>query len=131
VQAWFAPLVETSSPLLQNFPAFLAEFEATFEDTDQRRTAITKLYSLHQGMRRVSIYASEFRQLACDVSTISVGVFEAMLKIYYSTSLSLLPCCKPSRKQLVVTTGFLSFERGTSDINATTHFANPFNITIE
>ena len=66
-QAWFAPLVETSSPLLQNFPAFLAEFEATFGDTDRRRTAITKLYSLHQGMRSVSVYASEFRQLACDV----------------------------------------------------------------
>ena len=66
-QAWFAPLVETSSPLLQNFPAFLAEFEATFGDTDRRRTAITKLYSLHQGMRPVSVYASEFRQLACDV----------------------------------------------------------------
>ena len=33
-QAWFAPLVETSSPLLQNFPAFLAEFEATFGDTE-------------------------------------------------------------------------------------------------
>ena len=66
-QAWFAPLVETSSPLLQDFPAFLAEFEATFGDTDRRRTAITKLYSLHQGMRPVSVYASEFRQLACDV----------------------------------------------------------------
>ena len=35
-QAWFAPLVEPSSPLLHNFPAFLAEFEATFGDTDRR-----------------------------------------------------------------------------------------------
>ena len=35
-QAWFAPLVETSSPLLDNFPAFLAELEATFGETDRR-----------------------------------------------------------------------------------------------
>ena len=28
-QAWFAPLVETSSPLLEDFPAFLAEFDST------------------------------------------------------------------------------------------------------
>ena len=33
-QAWFAPLVETSSPLLEDFPAFLAELEATFGETD-------------------------------------------------------------------------------------------------
>jgi hypothetical protein len=33
-QVWFAPLVETASPLLENFPAFLAEIEATFGETD-------------------------------------------------------------------------------------------------
>ena len=37
-QAWFAPLMETSSPLLDNFPAFLAELEATFGEADRRRT---------------------------------------------------------------------------------------------
>ena len=47
-QAWFAPLVETTSSLLHNFPASLEEFEATFGDTDRCRTSITKLYSLHQ-----------------------------------------------------------------------------------
>ena len=67
-QAWFAPLMETSSPLLDNFPAFLAELEATFGETDRRRTAVTKLYSLQQGSRPASIYASEFRQIACDVN---------------------------------------------------------------
>ena len=36
VQAWFAPLVETSSPLLENFTAFLAELEATFGETNRR-----------------------------------------------------------------------------------------------
>jgi hypothetical protein len=34
-QAWFAPLVETSSPLLTNLKAFLAKFEATFGETDK------------------------------------------------------------------------------------------------
>ena len=88
-QAWFALLVKTSSPLLHTFPAFLAEFEATFGDTDERRSTITKLYSLHQGMHPVSIYASEFRQLACDVQWDDqalaknfVGPFEVRLKIY-------------------------------------------------
>ena len=67
-QAWFAPLVETSSPLLEDFPAFLAELEATFGETDRRRTALNKLYALEQGSRAASVYASEFRQLACDVN---------------------------------------------------------------
>ena len=67
-QAWFAPLVETSSPLLEDFPAFLAELEATFGETDRRRTTLNKIYALEQGSRATSVYASEFRQLACDVN---------------------------------------------------------------
>ena len=67
-QAWFAPLVETSSPLLEDFPAFLAELEATFGETDRRRTTLNKIYALEQGSRAASVYASEFRQLACDVN---------------------------------------------------------------
>ena len=47
-QAWFAPLIETSSPLLEDFPVFLAELEATFGETDRRRTTLTKLYALEQ-----------------------------------------------------------------------------------
>ncbi len=66
-EAWFAPLVETASPLLEDFPAFLAEFEATFGETDRRRVALNRIYTLQQGNRAVSTYASEFRQLACDV----------------------------------------------------------------
>ena len=66
-QAWFAPLVETSSPLLNDFQAFLTEFETTFGETDKRCVALNKLYALQQGQRAASIYASEFRQLACDV----------------------------------------------------------------
>ena len=34
---------------------------------DRRQTSLTKLYSLHQGKRPVSVYAYEFRQFACDV----------------------------------------------------------------
>ena len=45
-QAWFAPLIETSSPLLEDFTAFMEELEATFGETDRRQTALTKLYSL-------------------------------------------------------------------------------------
>ena len=60
-QAWFVPLVETSSPLLTDFQAFLTEFEATFRETDKRRAALNKLYVLQQGECATSIYASEFR----------------------------------------------------------------------
>ena len=67
-QAWFAPLVETSSPLLEDIPAFLAELEAIFGKTDRRRTTLTKLYAFVQGSRATSVYASKFRQLACDVN---------------------------------------------------------------
>ena len=44
-QAWFVPLVEITSPLLEDFPAFLAELEATFGETYRRRIALTKLYA--------------------------------------------------------------------------------------
>jgi retrotransposon gag protein len=66
--AWFAPLVETDSPLLADFKAFLKEFEATFGDSERARTAATKLRNLRQGSRAASAYAAEFRQIACDVS---------------------------------------------------------------
>ena len=66
-EAWFAPLVETASPLLEDFSTFLTEFEATFGETDRRRVALNKIYSLQQGNRATSTYASEFRQLASEV----------------------------------------------------------------
>ena len=59
-QAWFAPLVETSSPLLTDFKEFLTDFEATFGETDKQRSALNKLYVLQQGQRAASIYAFEF-----------------------------------------------------------------------
>ncbi len=66
--AWFAPILETSSPLLQDFNAFMAEFEAVFGDSDKAKTSANKLHRLQQGTRSAIVYTSEFRQLACDVN---------------------------------------------------------------
>ncbi len=66
--AWFAPILETSSPLLQDFNAFMAKFEAVFGDSDKARTSANKLRRLQQGTRSAIVYASEFRQLAYDVN---------------------------------------------------------------
>jgi hypothetical protein len=66
--AWFAPILETSSPLLQDFNAFMAEFEVVFGDSDKARTSANKLCRLQQGTRSAIIYASKFRQLACNVN---------------------------------------------------------------
>jgi hypothetical protein len=65
---WFVPILETSSPLLQDFDAFMAEFEAVFGDNDKARTLANKLRRLQQGTRSATVYASEFRQFACDVN---------------------------------------------------------------
>lgn len=65
--SWFSPLVEKNSPLLQDLDDFLEEFTNTFGETDKARTATTKLRSLQQRSRAASVYAAEFRQLACDV----------------------------------------------------------------
>ncbi len=65
---WFALILETSSPLLQDFNALMAEFETVFGDSDKARTAANKLRRLLQGTRSAIVYASEFRQLAYDVN---------------------------------------------------------------
>jgi hypothetical protein len=44
--AWFAPILETSSPLLQDFNAFMAEFEVVFGDSDKAKTSTNKLRRL-------------------------------------------------------------------------------------
>jgi hypothetical protein len=46
VATWFAPILETSCPLLQDFNAFMAEFEAVFGDSDKARTSANKLRRL-------------------------------------------------------------------------------------
>jgi hypothetical protein len=66
--AWFVPILETSSPLLQDFNAFMAKFEAVFGDSDKARTSANKLRHLQQGTRSAIVYASESMQLAYDVN---------------------------------------------------------------
>jgi hypothetical protein len=68
VAAWFAPILETSSPLLQDFNAFMVEFEAMFGDSDKAKTSANKLRRLQQGTRSAIVYASKFRQLAYNVN---------------------------------------------------------------
>lgn len=65
---WFAPLIETNSPLLANFENFLENLEATFGDTDRVRSAEGKLKALRQGGHPASQYASEFRLIAGDTN---------------------------------------------------------------
>ena len=40
----------------------------TFGEKEQRRTALTKLHSFQQGSHPASVYTSEFRQTASDIS---------------------------------------------------------------
>jgi hypothetical protein len=46
----------------------MAEFEAVFGDSDKARTLANKLRRLQQRTCSVIVYASEFRQLACDIN---------------------------------------------------------------
>jgi len=46
----------------------MAEFEAVFGDSDKAKTLANKLRRLQQGTRLAIVYASKFRQLACDVN---------------------------------------------------------------
>jgi hypothetical protein len=43
VFAWFAPLWEHQSPLLNNFETFFEEFIATFGNLDKERMSSTKI----------------------------------------------------------------------------------------
>lgn len=66
--SWFAPLFEKRSPILNNFDMFLAAFAEAFGEHDKVRWATTKIRSLRQGTQSASVYASDFRQLACDIN---------------------------------------------------------------
>lgn len=66
--SWFAPLFEKQSPILNSFDVFLVAFEEAFGEHDKIRSATTKIRVLRQGMRSASVYASDFRQLACDIN---------------------------------------------------------------
>ena len=55
------------SPLLNNYEDFISKFKARFGDTDIIRTTINKIRRLHQGDRKASAYAADFRLLASDI----------------------------------------------------------------
>jgi hypothetical protein len=66
--SWFAPLFEKRSSILSNFETFLEAFTEAFGEHDKVQWATTKIRSLRQGARSVSVYASDFRQLASDIN---------------------------------------------------------------
>ncbi len=68
ILAWFVPLLEHQSPLLNNFEAFLKEFGASFGNLNKKRTITSKLRALRQLSCLVYIYDFEFKQLTCDIS---------------------------------------------------------------
>jgi hypothetical protein len=59
--------LEKNSPLLYDFEGFMEEFVACFGEVDKKKVADLKIRSLRRGMRLASVYASEFRQLSCDI----------------------------------------------------------------
>ena len=63
-QVWFVPLVETSSPLLEDFPAFLAELKDTFGDIDRCREEFrprveTERKGRMDGVQRVHLFRGD------------------------------------------------------------------------
>jgi len=54
--SWFASLFEKLSSSLTNFEALLEAFAKAIGEFDKAHWAITKICSLHQGMRSTSIY---------------------------------------------------------------------------
>ena len=65
--SWFSLLLETNSPLLNNFKEFIKECKACFRDTDGARTAINNTRTLRQGDQPASTYAANFRLIASDI----------------------------------------------------------------
>ena len=65
--AWFAPLLEKESPLLNNLKEFISEFKAYFGDITSVRTSINKIQILRQGDRLVLAYIADFHLLASDI----------------------------------------------------------------
>ncbi len=65
---WFAPFLEHQSPLLDNFEAFFEKISASFGDSNKENITKNKLQALCQGSRPTSMYASEYKQLTCDIS---------------------------------------------------------------
>jgi hypothetical protein len=63
----FPPLLECQSSFLNHFETFLKEF-SVFGDSNKEHIATSKLRILRQGSRPTFMYASIFKQLACNIS---------------------------------------------------------------
>ena len=66
--SWFAPLFEKRPPILSNVETFLEAFAEAFGEHVKARWATTKILSLRQGAHFTLVYASDFRELACDIN---------------------------------------------------------------
>jgi hypothetical protein len=54
----------------------MVEFETVFGDSDKAKTSTNKLRCLQQRTRLAIVYASEFKQLACDVNWGEVALID-------------------------------------------------------
>jgi hypothetical protein len=66
--SWFALLFERRALVLNNFEAFFAAFAEAFEDHDKARSTTTKIRIIQRRSCPASVYASDFRLLACDIN---------------------------------------------------------------
>ena len=65
--AWFCPLYQSNSPLLNDFGLFIKNLQQKFRDFDKAVTSANKIRTLKQGTNAASVYATEFRLLASDL----------------------------------------------------------------
>ena len=77
-QAWFAPLVETSSPLLENFTAFIVELEATFGYERHSRSSIPS--------NKAHIQPLSTLQSSVRLPTMSIGMTKLYTTIFVACS---------------------------------------------
>ncbi|CAG8777446.1 5533_t:CDS:2 [Cetraspora pellucida] len=66
--AWFTPLLEQQSSLLDDFNSFVEEFEATFENLEKVRTAANRIRKLTQRSKLALSYTSEFCQISSNLN---------------------------------------------------------------
>ena len=83
--AWFAPLLEKESALLNNFEEFISEFKACFGDTDSIRTNdCVKAIVQPLPTRRISVYSPQISPGMIKHSWSSFATTcETMSKIYF------------------------------------------------
>lgn len=63
---WFSPMFESQDSILKDFDAFVKSLRDRFENPHRRTNAASRLYTLRQGRRPVSAYASEAQILLAD-----------------------------------------------------------------